>query len=175
MKNLRRHKESAIELSRTIKCQSRLWSQRRRRSTGHIHHMVKTRYSNHQGSRSRQNPCHRSNHPKELVGNLSASSRLVWIRTSASPLLFLLLFVLLKKVNKYVSQHQGACSRGGVRGRVPPPGTAAVSKYETGCCVQARDRCCDQANNRCSTVHGRFCFAVGGGGATTPRIYLTSL
>ena len=31
------------------------------------------------------------------------------------------------------TQHQGACSRGGVRGGVyPPPGTAAVSKHETG-------------------------------------------
>ena len=37
---------------RPIKCQSRLWSQRGRRSTGHI--MVTTRYSDQQGSKSRQ-------------------------------------------------------------------------------------------------------------------------
>ena len=30
-----------------------------------------------------------------------------------------------------MTQHQGACSRGRVRGGVPPPGTAAVSKHET--------------------------------------------
>ena len=33
----------------------------------------------------------------------------------------------------YISgtQHQGACSRGGVQGGFTPPGTAAVSKHET--------------------------------------------
>ena len=37
---------------RPIKCQSRLWSQRGRRSMGHI--MVTTRYSDQEGSKSRQ-------------------------------------------------------------------------------------------------------------------------
>ena len=36
-----------------------------------------------------------------------------------------------KHETKSVTQHQGACSRGGFWGGFPP-GTAAVSKYETG-------------------------------------------
>ena len=39
---------------------------------------------------------------------------------------------ILKISKKSVSQHEGAWSRGGVRGGCPPPGTAAVSKHEIG-------------------------------------------
>ena len=37
-----------------------------------------------------------------------------------------------KHETKAVTQHEGACSRGGSGVVVPPPGTAAVSKRETG-------------------------------------------
>ena len=51
-----------------------------RRSTGHI--MVTTRYSNQQGSKSRQNPCQVQ--PPENIGNLSVSRRCLWVKTTVS-------------------------------------------------------------------------------------------
>ena len=51
-----------------------------RRSTGYI--MVTTRYSNQQGSKSRQHLCQVQ--PTENIGNLSASRRCLWIRTTVS-------------------------------------------------------------------------------------------
>ena len=47
-----------------------------RRSTGHI--MVTTSYSNHQGSKSRHNPCQVG--PPETIENLSASRRCLGVR-----------------------------------------------------------------------------------------------
>ena len=65
-----------------------------------------------------------------------------------------------------MTQHQGACSRGGPEGGSPPC-TAAVSKHEIGTVTKQTTG---------ATVHGRFCFAGGGGGgATPPGIYLTPL
>ena len=49
-----------------------------RRSTGHI--MMTTRYSNHQGFKSRQNPCQVQ--PTEDIGNISASTRCLWVQTT---------------------------------------------------------------------------------------------
>ena len=48
-----------------------------RRSTGHI--MVTARYSDQQGSKSRQNPCQVQ--PTENIGNLSGSRQCLWVRT----------------------------------------------------------------------------------------------
>ena len=42
--------------------------------------MVTARYSNQQGSKSRQNPCQFQ--PTENTGNLSASRRCLWVRTT---------------------------------------------------------------------------------------------
>ena len=44
--------------------------------------MVTARYSNQQGSQSRQNPC--LVQPTENIGNLSVSRRCVWIQTTVS-------------------------------------------------------------------------------------------
>ena len=51
-----------------------------RRSTGHI--MVTTRYSNQLGSKSRQFSCQVQ--PPENIGDLSASIRCPWVRTTVS-------------------------------------------------------------------------------------------
>ena len=51
-----------------------------RRSTGHI--MATIRYSIQQGSKSRQNPCQVQ--PTESIGNLSASRRCIWVRSTVS-------------------------------------------------------------------------------------------
>ena len=76
---------------RCIKWQSSSWTQEVRRSTGHI--MVTTRYSDQQGSKSRQNPClARSNQPRtsetcrrqdDVFGVLATVST-VWIAASSS-------------------------------------------------------------------------------------------
>ena len=50
--------------------------------TIHTYIMVTTRYSDHQGSSSRQNPCQVQ--PTEDIGNLSASRRCLWVRTTLS-------------------------------------------------------------------------------------------
>ena len=65
---------------RTITCQSRLWSQRVRRSTGH--NIVKNRYSNRQRSKLRQIPCQAQ--PTENTSDLSAPRRCHWVRTTVS-------------------------------------------------------------------------------------------
>ena len=44
--------------------------------------MVTTRYSDQQGSKSRQNPCQVQ--PTENIGNLSASRRCLWVRTTVT-------------------------------------------------------------------------------------------
>ena len=49
-----------------------------------------------------------------------------------------------KHETKSATQHQTAYSTVGSGGCFPPPGTAAVSEHETGCCVQARDRYCEK-------------------------------
>ena len=59
---------------RPIKCQSGAWSQRGTKINGSHH--VTTRYSNQQGSKSRQNPCQVQ--PTKDVGKLSASRRCVF-------------------------------------------------------------------------------------------------
>ena len=90
-----------------------------------------------------------------------------------------------------MSQHEGACSRGGDPGGVFPPGTAAVSKHETGtvikqttgargggswgvpggfpprhdCCAQARDRYCDKQTT--GALQFMVAFALQGGGCYT--------
>ena len=51
-----------------------------RKSTGHT--VVTDRYSNKQGTQSRQNPCQFQ--PAENIGTLSASRRRLWVRTTVS-------------------------------------------------------------------------------------------
>ena len=107
-----------------------------------------------------------------------------------------------------MSQHKGACSRGGP-GAVSPPGMAAVSKHETGIppgtaavskhetkSVIQHQRACSRGSgggfpfgtaavskHETGTVTKQttgalqfmVAFALRRGGATPPRIYLTSL
>ena len=63
-----------------IKCNPARSPKEVRRSTGHI--MVTTRYSDHQGSKSRQNPCQIQ--PTENIGNISSSRRCLWVRPTIS-------------------------------------------------------------------------------------------
>ena len=70
-----------------------------------------------------------------------------------------------KHETKFVIKHQGAYSRGGSGGGFPTR-TAAVSKHETGT-VTKQTTC---------ALQFMVVFALrGGGGATPPGIYLTSL
>ena len=63
-----------------IKCQSRSWSQRGTEVNG-SHHGDNPE-KNQRGSKSRQNPC--QVHPTENIGNLPASRRCLWVRTTVS-------------------------------------------------------------------------------------------
>ena len=77
LKKLQRRNESAIDLSNVNPARGH---KEVRRSTGHI--MVTIRYSSQQGSKSRQNVC--QVRPPENIGNLSASRRCLWVRTTGS-------------------------------------------------------------------------------------------
>ena len=77
LKKLRRHNKSVIDLSNVNPARGH---KEVRRSTGHI--MVTARYSNQQGSKSRQNPCQVQ--PTENIRNFSASRRCLWVRTTVS-------------------------------------------------------------------------------------------
>ena len=77
LKKQRRHNESAIDLSNANPARGH---KEVRRSTGRI--VVTTRYSNQQGSKSRLNSCQVQ--PTESMGNLSASRRCLWVRTTVS-------------------------------------------------------------------------------------------
>ena len=68
LKKLWRHNKSAIDLSNANPA---CGHKEIRRST--VHNMVTTRYSDQQGSKSRQNPCRVQ--PTEKIGNSSASRR----------------------------------------------------------------------------------------------------
>ena len=57
-------------------CQSSTWSQRGTTFNGSHH--GDSRYSDQQGSESRQNPCQVQ--PPNNIGNLSASRRCLWVR-----------------------------------------------------------------------------------------------
>ena len=74
LKKLRGHSESYQDLSNANSARGH---KEGRRSRGHI--MVITRYSNQQGSTSRQNSCQVQ--PPENIGNLSPSRRCLWVRT----------------------------------------------------------------------------------------------
>ena len=76
LKKLRRHK-STIDLSNANPARGH---KEVRRSTGHI--MVTTRCLNQKGSRSRQKPSQVQ--PTENTGNISASRRFLWVRSTVS-------------------------------------------------------------------------------------------
>ena len=77
LKKLRRHNQSAIDLSNANGARGH---KEVRRPTGLI--VVTNRYSNQQGSNSRQNYCQVQ--PTENIGNLSASRRCLRVRTTVS-------------------------------------------------------------------------------------------
>ena len=74
LKKLRWHNQSAIDISNDNPARGH---KQVRRSRGYI--MVTTRYSNQQGSKSRQNFCQAQ--PTEDVIHLSPPRRCMWVRT----------------------------------------------------------------------------------------------
>ena len=65
---------------------------------------------------------------------------------------------------KSVTQHQGACSRGGSGGGFPP---------RHGCCVQARDRYCDYKQKNGALHFMVACALRGGGGLLHLREHIS--
>ena len=116
--------------------------------------MATARYSNHWGSKSRQNPF--QVRPPENIGNLSASRRYLWVRTTASTLLLYLKCCLPVFQNLSYKLQRGLGCLSDELAALPIyqffPGYRGVTQRQLNMRHSIRN-----ASNRCQTVNEILC------------------